>query len=135
MNSLFDGPFSIDLKRVFTDLHSALEPALRYLNLFRAKKQDSSLPGIDVAIKKAEKLVQSVNENVAVIEDATRVDWLVTHINHKNNFPNNLSSVEYFGIVIKRKSGRELVAFLAKNTSKQVWLWTWHSNLTFNGVC
>lgn len=120
MNSLFDGPFSIDLKRVFTDLHSALEPALRYLNLFRAKKQDSSLPGIDVAIKKAEKLVQSVNENVAVIEDATRVDWLVTHINHKNNFPNNLSSVEYFGIVIKRKSGRELVAFLAKNTSKQV---------------
>ena len=76
--------------------------------------------GIDEAIEKAETLVKSVNANVAVIEDATRIDWLTTHVTHKNNFPANLASVEHYGIVIKRKSGRELIAFLLKNNAKQV---------------
>ena len=78
------------------------------------------MDGIDAAISKAESLVSSVNSNVAVIEDASRVDWLITHVIHKNNFPTNLSLVDYFGVVIKRKSGRELVAFLAKNSQDQV---------------
>lgn len=79
------------------------------------------MDGIDAALAKANRLVSAVNANVAIIEDATQVDWLVTHVSHKGEFPPRLASVLYSGVLRKKKkSTRVFMAFLCKDESARV---------------
>ena len=79
------------------------------------------MDGIDAALAKANRLVSAVNANVAIIEDATQIDWLVTHVSHKGEFPPRLASVLYSGVLRKKKkSTRVFMAFLCKDESARV---------------
>ena len=58
------------------------------------------MDGIDTAIQKAEFLLTSVNSSVAVLEDASKTDWLLTHISSKSGgLPADLNSVRYDVII------------------------------------
>lgn len=102
----------------------------KYPDLLRkVKKHAPQSEGIDRAIQKAEFLLQSVNSSVAVLEDATKTDWLVTHVTTKQgtlpNELNNIRSVFHCDHVVKKKSNRALLAFLCKtNHAKTLLLLT-----------
>ena len=62
--------------------------------LKKVKKHNPNADGIDKAIQKAEFLLQSVNSSVAVLEDATKTDWLVTHVTNKQGtLPPELNNI------------------------------------------
>lgn len=62
--------------------------------LKKVKKSRPSMDGIDTAIQKSEFLLTSVNSSVAVLEDASKTDWLLTHISSKSGgLPSDLNSV------------------------------------------
>ena len=68
----------------------------KYPDLLRkVKKTKKDAPGIDQAIQKAEFLLSSVNSSVAVLEDASKLDWLLTHLQNPKgaSLPPELSSV------------------------------------------
>ena len=100
---------------------SLLYVAEIFIILFSAKKINQNLEGIDAALAKANRLVSAVNANVAIIEDATQTDWLVTHVSHKGEFPPRLASVLYSGVLRKKKkSTRVFMAFLCKDEQARV---------------
>ena len=121
----------------------------KYPDLLRkVKKHNPGADGIDRAIQKAEFLLQSVNSSVAVLEDATKTDWLVTHVTSKQGtLPTELNntrfvfkfffefkffwkifektqiisrSVFHCDSVVKKKSNRALLAFLLKTNHAKV---------------
>ena len=69
----------------------------KYPDLLRkVKKHNPGADGIDRAIQKAEFLLQSVNSSVAVLEDATKTDWLVTHVTNKQGMlPAELNNIRF----------------------------------------
>lgn len=94
--------------------------------LKKVKKSRPSMDGIDTAIQKSEFLLTSVNSSVAVLEDASKTDWLLTHISSKSGgLPSDLNSVRSVILcdnVVKKKSNRALIGFLLKTNHAKLLL-------------